>query len=338
MLQLYRIQDIQLEDLALKSDYYNRVFNGDINGAKSLIKASPQLEGKVLDSNILNKYVDSILYLESLYYENVEDVLNLKDTEFNMSIDELIYMTIYNPFGKYEKNNFVSYNDEIYYCLKDPLIGTSPDNSEYWLYLGLKGEKAYPLMGINYRGEYDPEKIYYKFDMVMYEQNLYVAKKVTILNTGVKDEEFWYLAVKTGGQGIFVSETEPLKMIVGQLWLKIIGNGGMDLSRINTELYVKTDVGYDNIYIKNREIELILNANEWSANAPFVQTVTVEGMTENIRPQWGVLQTISNPSLSKNEEKMFGFIKGIRTNNGSVTFTCLFKKPTINLRVLGQGI
>lgn len=76
----------------------------------------------------------------------------------------------------------------------------------------------------------------------------------------------------------------------------------------------------------------------WSGSAPYTQTVNVSGMTEdfNFIPtlnQSAATSTASQRTLQLN----FNYILYYDSNNGSVTATAPFVKPTVNLAVKFVG-
>lgn len=222
MLQLYRIQDIQLSDVSLKEQYYNLFLQGNINQAQQIYKDNPQLQGKVINADILNQIINSVESLENLWFNNVPLTLSNLSANYQISIDELIYMATFNPSTKYEINNFVLYNDEIYFCIVSPPVGTLPTNTTYWLYLGLKGKAGDISLGITYKGEWINTNSYKAKDMVVFQNNLYVARTDNTSQIPNNNPNTWLLAVEIIPRGIYVSTTEPPNLTSGDMWLKII--------------------------------------------------------------------------------------------------------------------
>lgn len=217
------LQDINLEDVQLKSDYYNYFINGNIDSAHQIIENNPQLKFKVLNAENLNKLIEYIIKLEDNYYSNVEKVFLNHIENYQISIDELIYLKDFDEQIQYEVNNFVLYNEEIYYCIKTPIVGILPTNSEYWLYLGLKGDESYPSLGVNYKGNWNSFTNYSKYDAVVYQNNLYVSINNENLNNIPSDSaENWSNQMKIQNQGIIISEMEPVGLNQGNIWIQII--------------------------------------------------------------------------------------------------------------------
>lgn len=220
MFQIYRLQDIQVDDVALKTEYYTKFLNGDISGAQAIYNANPQLKTKVLEQNMLNSLLNGILGLEGLYDTDVTQFLSDELNRFQININELIYMDDYSPTIQYEVNNFVLYNNSVYYCFNMPPIGTVPTNVTYWLNLDLKGVKGDETLSVVYKGGWLPAIDYKKFDMVVYNNNLYVAR---VDNKAISPtvNATWLLAVEMMPIPIIVSAVDPV-LTEGSIWLRLI--------------------------------------------------------------------------------------------------------------------
>lgn len=220
MFDIRRLEDINLNEVILKQDYYNYFLNNNIDEAKQLIKKNPQLNNKVLNAENLNKIVKYIMNLENNCYNNIDNVLKNHISDYQIEIDDLIYLQKYNNSKQYEINNFVSYNNEIYFCIKRPNIGTSPTNNLYWLYLGLRGEKADYDLGVNYKGNWTNIN-YNKFDMVSFENKLYVAKRANINKQPNINSNDWSLQVSLKSSKITISREKPLQE-KNEIWIQIL--------------------------------------------------------------------------------------------------------------------
>lgn len=222
-MDIRRVQDVSLDDITLRTNYYSYWQSGNISSAKNLINNNPQLRGKVLDSETLNQFVNSVLGLEENYFVDFEDVLREDREIFQLKIDDLVYVGIYDGINiLYKKDNFVIYNEELYFCIKDnPTVGILPTDTEYWLYLGSKGETGTVPLGVKFLGTWNPEIIYYTKDMVLYDNKLYVAIDSS-LGAVPTDDTKWMVGVDNEPQHIYVSETEPENLQYGSIWLKIV--------------------------------------------------------------------------------------------------------------------
>lgn len=222
MFNLRLLQDLQLENSQLRQEYYTRFMEGNYSQAFQIIVNNPQLSSQVLKKENLNALVDGILALENYYKNGVTDYLQNEIARLQINIDELVYMNQFDPLIKYEINNFVLFNGEMYYCYKNAQIGTLPSDPNYWIYLGLKGDKGSDSLGVKYVGEWIPTTAYLKNDMVVYDGNLYVSK---LNNTNKIPKNYpteWFLAVKFIPQVIYISLAPDPSWGVGTIWIKLL--------------------------------------------------------------------------------------------------------------------
>lgn len=68
----------------------------------------------------------------------------------------------------------------------------------------------------------------------------------------------------------------------------------------------------------------------WGSSAPYIQTITVVGITATDNPIAGVTPTGSTLDAKKGQVKAWSYISEITTADNSITLTCYDKKPTIS--------
>lgn len=104
--------------------------------------------------------------------------------------------------------------------------------------------------------------------------------------------------------------------------------GAEDLNETNTEI--------NKLELQNT---LSLAPGSWSSSAPYTQTVNLARITSSDKPiiSMGVPSTISSANY-KAMKKAYGYIDRVVSNNGSLTFYCYNKKPTVQINVLVKGV
>lgn len=81
-------------------------------------------------------------------------------------------------------------------------------------------------------------------------------------------------------------------------------------------------------------VKINLPSSGWSGEAPYTQTVAVEGILETDTPHYGNVSYTSDTTAGKiNRRNCFMMIDDLDTADGSITFTCFEEKPTLNLTV-----
>lgn len=175
MTNLRRLQDVQLGDENLLETYKNYFQNRQINEAHNLINTN-KFKSYVLQAEWMNNIKTKIEQIEEHSDLEITQNLNNKTEEFQTNINRLLYIQEYNNATQYYENNLVSYNNNVYFCIRNSL-GNLPTNTNYWLKIGLIGEKGQYSLGINYKGFWNATTSYDKYDLISYENNLYVATK-----------------------------------------------------------------------------------------------------------------------------------------------------------------
>ena len=195
MRNIRRLQDIQIGNVDLIGTYRDTFNNDSIETAQGLINTDT-LKSYVLQSEWMNDTKEKIEDLEEYKVTECDDVFVDETEQFQFYVDEFLYVDEYDSSTQYYKNNFVVYEDEIYFCLKNSL-GNLPTDTTYWLKVGLKGEKGQYSLGVVYQGFWNSSLQYYKYDLISYNNKLYIAKKDNInVNPeykGTQEEGFLYL-------------------------------------------------------------------------------------------------------------------------------------------------
>lgn len=219
---LQRMQDIQISDQGLQQEYIKLWQTANINKAQQLLNNTPQLQGKAITPQMINAYVDAVNTLEGYYFENVNDLLEALKQGFQEAADEIGNKGSYNPLvvTDYEVGNFVSYGDDIYMCIKPgKYSGDDIYNPEYFLKLeGMRGDVGVTGLGVWFTGVYDSLKTYNPKDMVVFNNQLYVAKTTNTSKYPDISPDDWELALEVKPRGIDVSTTEPPDIFPGRFW------------------------------------------------------------------------------------------------------------------------
>lgn len=92
------------------------------------------------------------------------------------------------------------------------------------------------------------------------------------------------------------------------------------------------------IEVQENLFSVPLLANKWTAEAPYIQTVRVDGMKSNYKPVPGVIYPDNITKQGKKDlDKSAGFITYIDTQDGSVQVTCKFDKPICDIPLHLKG-
>lgn len=86
------------------------------------------------------------------------------------------------------------------------------------------------------------------------------------------------------------------------------------------------------------DIDGVLQADGWSAEAPYTQSIVVEGISVTDRPILKLDTSTATAETIDALEENYSYINNIKTSLNTIIFTCLKNKPTIDLPVTGQTI
>lgn len=216
-----RYQDIQIPDVQLRTQFQQFFQTGNYAEAISILSDNAaQLQGKAFIANTINTITSALLTIEKYYYQGVPVYLSNLASQYQVMINNLKKRGSWLSTTQYSPYNFVNYNGDIYMCIAQPPIGTLPTNTNYWLFLGLKGADGKP--GVNVTMEYDWESTtnYQLNDLVVYNDNIYVALKD---NTGItpgSDSTTWLIFIQFDKGQIYVGPNEPNSLNDNTVWFK----------------------------------------------------------------------------------------------------------------------
>lgn len=98
--------------------------------------------------------------------------------------------------------------------------------------------------------------------------------------------------------------------------------------------YVDSEIAAANKYTDDKHFfrDVTLTVAGWSADAPYKQTVTAQGITAEDRPIYGVVLS-ADAATATAEKEAFAMVDDLDTGAGVVTFTCLEEKPEVAMTV-----
>lgn len=216
-----RVQDIHYTDVTLKNEFVQKFLSGDLAGAFKILEDNGQLNNKKFVADIIN-YVNTALYqLEENYYTNVDDYLLATNNAFNTLINNYINKNIYSDKTTYQRNNFVLYNNEVYlYINGNPTSGNNPTNTNYWVYIGLRGDKGNYGIGVTMKYTWNNQATYNPLDIVYYNGVYYVAKEQNINVEPSETSSQWTMFLKTKPAYIATNKEEAMS-VPGMIWFEI---------------------------------------------------------------------------------------------------------------------
>ena len=321
-----KYQDIQIADIALRTQFESYMSVGNYSQALRLLSDNQsQLQGKAWIGDSINTLVNGIITLESLYNDNVIKFLSDLSETLQSLVDDYRNVGTLIVGNEYKELNFVAYDNEMYMALQDVPVNIPITDTNYWLYVGLRGEQG--AAGVNVRQQYDYSsgKAYNINDLVVYQGQIYVALKS---NTNVlpTNSDTWLLYERVVKANIYVSNVAPTEELInGKIWFKtqsdpythladtpIIGTFMMYQNGTWEEMYPDTifdwvdrEVGF--------EFQVTIQTNEWNNLSVDVSNnhITVDSIV-NVMPQ---------SNMSNTQWIEYNKLESVTIANGKITIT-----------------
>lgn len=326
-----KYQDIQIADIALRTQFESYMSVGNYSQALRLLSDNQsQLQGKAWIGDSINTLVNGIITLESLYNDNVIKFLSDLSETLQSLVDNYRNVGTWIVGNEYKELNFVAYDNEMYMALQDVPVNTPITDTNYWLYVGLRGEQG--AAGVNVRQQYDYSsgKAYNINDLVVYQGQIYVALKS---NTNVlpTNSDTWLLYERVVKANIYVSNVAPTEELInGKIWFKtqsdpythladtpIIGTFMMYQNGTWEEMY--PDTIFDWVEDKDQyrevgfEFQAIIQTNEWNNLSVDVSNnhITIDSIV-NVMPQ---------SNMGNTQWVEYNKLESVTVANGKITIT-----------------
>lgn len=107
---------------------------------------------------------------------------------------------------------------------------------------------------------------------------------------------------------------------------------GGEKTVIGGTLEIKSDAQINGLSELYTTTLTALGWTDTSGNAPFIQTVNIQGILATDTPIIDVVLS-STSETAKSQLEAFSCLSKIETANGSITATCLVTKPTIDIPI-----
>ena len=327
----YRYQDIQIPDRVIRNQFQYFMRIGRYKDALKLLSSKQQLQGKAFVADAINKISAGVLNLEKRYDDGVTMFMSELAQQYNALVTNLKKLGEWKNNIQYYPYSCVVYNQEIYFCLKQPPVGTLPTDEEYWLYLGLRGEKGEYGIDVTMKYDWSAETQYKANDVVVYNQNIYVALQDNVGAIPEQNEASWMLFILVTKGEINIGVNPPIALTQNTLWFKtktnplnatapepIYGqffryNKGIEAWE---ELYVNTVFtlvdDYDKYANIVENIEVDIKPNDW-ANNQFIYPY------QNLdKKKMALIYPLSGYNVS--QTKLYGQLK-LTINSNSLVLT-----------------
>ena len=338
----YRYQDIRISDVSLRTQFLTYVGQGNYSAALNLLESNEdQLAGKAYVAEAIQLIADGISSLETSYFNNTTVFLNNLLSQYTALINNLIRRGTWNSSIQYYVNNFVVYNQEIYYCFSEPPVGTLPTDTNYWLYVGLRGPQGAPGIDVNMRYTYNASTAYAVNDLVVYENNIYVAIQPS---TGVlpTNEQYWLLFLQVNKGEIYVGMNPPTTYTNNSVWFQtyVDPSTHADTSTISGifKRYSETEGIWEEMY-PGTLFTLIQGRDEYRDESTEIATTILSSDWSNSTWTYmndviladSIVRVMTQGGLTDEQKNIYNYLT-ITTSTGSFTLTAR-EAPTVDLPI-----
>lgn len=98
------------------------------------------------------------------------------------------------------------------------------------------------------------------------------------------------------------------------------------------------DEGFLLVANAKKVIEVILKADEWTDEIPYMQIVAVDGIRETDTPLIECIADVKSLEEKRTVQRQWNLVDKIESGSGQITAYCNFEKPTIDLSIRIKGV
>lgn len=218
-----KYQDIQAQDVALRNQFVTAWLSGNYGQAFNIVQNNPQVKSKAFVAECFNNMFTAVKVLENYFYSGVTEEFSILLTEFNEALNEFVSKSSWDSSVEYMVGNFVVYNNAIYLCIVNN-NNIIPTNTQYWVYLGLRGERGAPYINAQIKYQWNSSIEYAIHDVVIIDNVLYIATASSTNQYPPVATNYWEILVTLPKPKIVVSSTPPSGNMLydGMIWCEII--------------------------------------------------------------------------------------------------------------------
>lgn len=81
----------------------------------------------------------------------------------------------------------------------------------------------------------------------------------------------------------------------------------------------------------------VIETSAWTGTGPWTAVLSIDGVDELCSPIIAWYNTADDAATKKQQQKAWNMVDTCETGNGIITFTCKFKKPTVDIPIAIKG-
>lgn len=182
---------------------------------QELNNLSVELGNYIITPETWNKFADAVVNVETFFKEQVDGYILAKQEEWSSFVESFRSAGEYSDAIAYKFQNMVTYNGDLYLCLKDTVEGTNPTNAEFWQKISTKGDKGDIGLNLYLKGDYNESTVYAVGDAVIFNGVLFYCIQETTAGIDPTNSTYWFLYDRT-----IVSASAPTITQQGLIWIE----------------------------------------------------------------------------------------------------------------------
>lgn len=218
--------NMTVADGNLVKSYQEAMQNGDYALAQQYFSQITNANQKFIDATKVNTLIDTCVALQRFYTTDIEPYVEIKEAEWENTINQFSYIGVYSSTYSYNKNNFVLANvngvDALFICLEQPPIGTPVTNTNYWRQLTIRGEQGISGTDLTFRYAWDSSQTYYIDDVVTFDGKIWGCLIQNSNQTPSSNSNYWKLIYQSQQEIYPFSSSTPSLNQIGGLWFEIV--------------------------------------------------------------------------------------------------------------------
>ena len=219
------MDDMHLSSQDIFMQYYNAMEANNISKANSILNQNSDIKNQITNAENVNVLISEVNSRELKPKVDIDYYLDGLLSVFENMIDSTKIMGEWNASVQYTVHNFVYYNNKGYFAYSniEPPIGTLPTDTNYWLEYDLKGLQGYGgFTNLNYLGAWNNSIDYNPFDVVVYQNKLWMANaKNTNYAPNLNHYPWNLIMLPETANRIAVQKNAPIGYNIGDFWFKI---------------------------------------------------------------------------------------------------------------------
>ncbi len=174
-----------------------------------------ELSNYIITPEVWNKFGDALVNVETFFNQEVNGYIQGKQVEWAGYVNSFKHLGVYNASTQYKMQNLVTYNGDLYLCIKDAK-GVTPTTTANWQKVSTKGDKGDVGLNAFLKGVFSASTAYAIGDAVTYNGNVFFCIKATTAGILPTDATYWFLYDR-----FIVSSTAPTFSQKGMVWIEL---------------------------------------------------------------------------------------------------------------------